>query len=280
MSFADSAALEDILAAPIAPTVKVRLIVMGLVYCSLDIETSQLFFLRHVGHHALSIRVKGTTRMSGKIVCDMVLYVGKDDAVSLEVSGSKDQGKIEGSGPHQLDKMINLTHLHNGPIVPKGLGTIQAPSIVSVKHCAFFTADIYKAGKFDLTEKPNTGRPISRDIGSVLGGTIRCPTPDSTVTITSPCIPLPNGRLVLLGKAPTGEEIIYDVQLHNECTDKAACEKDATQGNPLGTDFRFYYDILEQQNDVGRHFELTTPPGAVGISACNPVIIFPDEPYN
>ncbi len=275
---------------PFPEGVKVRVVITGLAVCQLNPTASRIHFVRHVSNHKLKMSVTGRERISGATTYPTKDFdVEKNSRIFIDVENPDYPPGVRTNGPYPLEKMLNLQALHRSPM------DINMPSRISVADitgCAFYTIEYFPSGKFNLIEKGMVGDGATRDIGYVMGGNIKCLTTASKLKLSGAADPdLP---AVLPGEIG-GKEIVYDIILNNHCTKISECEK---QVAPMGgTDFGFYYQVLDERLRPAREFLLKQKPSKSekedkdgterdksrdiisDIAACNPVIIDPSEPY-
>lgn len=214
--------------------------------------------------------------------------IGTNDSISIEVTNSVERNSIKVENlpnTYALDRMVNLPRTHN-PNSPgsakfqtKAPPSGSKPSTLTITNCAFYTAQLSTA-KYMLIENP-IPRSFPRDgyenIGDVLGGVIQSKNNDDATTIR--CNSLDGKKMVLDGvvnEVPMG----YDIIFTNNCVMKDSCVKEARDHNEkVGTDFFFYYHVLNEKNKPDRTFELVAEPPRHGgpgrgdtVAACNPVI--------
>jgi hypothetical protein len=277
---------------PFPQNVKVRITIAGLAFCSLDVGTSKINFLRHVPSHELLMIVIKRVRNSGACYPVQIYNMNEITDIKLRLEGSNPHpGGIRGDGDYPLENTMNLHNTHGGPLEefenPK---IMPQPTLLSITHGSFYTKMIHPA-VFKLVENlpAMPEKPVGY-IGHVLGANIS-PSSNPAGKLIIENSALPGDKLELPGSIGT-TDIVYDVIFNNHCTSKEECEKQVTNAGKKGTDFKFYYDVLKETSNEYRKFELvnvpnteslltiargepTDPPGGGEVAACNPVIIDP-----
>jgi hypothetical protein len=270
---------------------KVRITIAGLAFCSLNVETSNINFLRHVPSHELLMVVIKRVRKSGACYPTQIYEMKDNTDITLRLEGTAAPNRIKGQGDYPLENMMNLRDIHGGPLETFASTGIAAPTLLSITHCSFHTKMIHPT-IFKLVENPAAAEKPLGYIGYVLGGKISSPQSNPAARLLIENTALPQGRFEFPGSTGT-TEIVYDVIFNNHCTDKDICEAQVTDAaGKKGMDFKFYYDVLRQTSNTARKFELVnvpnsesklteplgepTPPASGGeVAACNPIIIEP-----
>jgi hypothetical protein len=277
---------KEIKVLPFPAAAKVRISITGLALCQLNKNASRIYFLRHLEDtHALVMTVEGTERISGANAFGPRNFTIKKKArVLIELEAPAVPNSVRTTGDHPLEMMLNLQKIHGNPvdiIVPTKTSTVD------IANCAFYTIKFFPSGTFDIIELGTPGIGMTRDIGFVMGGNMAATNPNSGLRITSDGAAITNLPLPLPGATSAGKEIVYEILINNHCTNDVECVKQAAAVG--GTDFGFYYDVLDDRIKSGRKFVMKPRPKKAGkgkmrdlgadVSACNPVIIDPSEPY-
>jgi hypothetical protein len=191
-----------------------------------------------------------------------------------------------------ISEIRNLVDIHHGKLI-RYSGTSDPadasfPSALTITHAAFYTHSMHD-NFFQLKENLTGNVTAPDELGYVIGGTILKPAAghdgDVTLTSTKGSFDVPQPRTMLL-KGVEGEEVVYDIIFDNHCKprDAALCDKEVTNhGGPDGTDFFYYYKVLEEIEHPGREFDLVnfrqpdifTTGGSGEVAACNPILVDP-----
>lgn len=258
---------------PFPEEVSIRIEVIGLAFCDLNTNVSEINFLRHIKYHSLSMRVV-QKRRDGEILGENTVYFDEKHNISVSASGTTEPRTIyasleKGEGSN-LDDLINLSKLHhpNEVIYKK---SFPQTTVLSLQHCTFYTAQMTEI-PYEVTESVNQTvkpPPVIEDklIGYSLGGKMNFEKNPAVIKIDGPL-----GYEILLPNMVDGEEAVYDIIFDNHCTEEEKCKAEVGDD----TDFKFYYDVLQDSEDSAtgslRKFVLTPNPSTSKVAACNVVI--------
>lgn len=245
----------------------VRVIVAGLAICELDPKISEVKFLRHLEDHILSLRIVQKLRANGNVIFDKTLSIQKDQ--NIEISGSTatriNSHIYQTNEPNKsLDHLVGMGSLHGTKTNPKKINTkinlpTPVPSFLKLHNFAFYSHELTK----DLFQFYEGNRPKDNPsyfclkLGSYMNfqGTLRIQF-DKNPLPTLPEFPSQDSK---------GNEFIYEISFDNACETKD-CENEE--------DFKYIYDILEEDGNVNRRFEMrnaSTKLASTGTGACLPV---------
>jgi hypothetical protein len=274
----------------------VRIIISGLAFCQFVVGESRINFLRHIPYHELIIKIIKKRRGSGTPIETFIRQVPLGRNITIKPENAVRRTSLKGQGERSLNELINFNEndLHKGDARLKDpLPPIQPPTVLIIHDCVFYTAAM--SDKRFHIKKRGTPAPIrTKYIGHSLGGKIRYANSTGRTIIT-----LGSEQLQELPKMDAGgNEFVYDIFLTNHCGDETStsdplhdlCEN--LMGND--TDFRFYYDLLEDKTDKTKKFTLekdisskagdktiaddkTADVGACNVAILDPPIIPPGE---
>lgn len=135
-------------------------------------------------------------------------------------------------------------------------------------------------GNFDIIETDETSGDVTvatKKIGYVMGGNIKCDDTSGSITIEV------KGIHPLKIKRPMSDadgDFVYEIIFSNHCVEIEKCQKMLKDDS----DFRFYYDVLEDSKKPTRKFKVKKASKSgfviqtIDIGACNVIIVKPPPP--
>lgn len=257
----------------------VRLSINGLAFCKLKPEISKISFLSHVPFHQLDMKITQKRRDSETPIFELSPIIESGHTISIKTENAVMPGSISTDGAFPLSELVNITELHKRKInYKKGLPA-KLPVILTVNDCAFYTEQV-TPDEFDLIETDETGREVTvarRKIGYAMGGVIKCSDTSGDVTIEV------KGAHSIKTKRPLSDadgDFIYDIYFSNHCSDDQM--DNCRDLMKTDSDFRFYYDVLEDSKNPNRKFKLKKAPltgkpraRSIDTTACNVIIVEP-----
>jgi hypothetical protein len=270
---------EDVIPGEFPADANVRIMISGLAFCELTTQLSKIHFLRHPQYHDLKMKIyKRKNPSDTPIPIDSYDFPFESGVtITSDTEAPSSILASVGEGEFHLNELINLQTRHKKPLRPKFPLPVRPPTLLSIYRCSFYTERKTNPdyGKFTLVDLDN-GKPVfeERDIGYSMGGKINCRDDGATLIAISGIEPK-----VLL-RQENGEQWLYDITFSNHCTETDYNCIRAIK--PDNTDFRYYYDVLEEPGNPRRKFKLIkVAPGITEkVGACNVVILEPrlDDP--
>jgi hypothetical protein len=257
----------------------VQITLEGLAFCYLNAKVSKINFLSHVPFHKLNLTVKQKRRDSEEVIFSLETKIEAGHTVSIKTENAVTPDDIATDGAHPLKELINITGLHKRKINKKVVPPEFTPITLSIDNCAFYTAQM-TTDRFDIIENDGTSAEViidTKKIGYVMGGKIKCNDTGGNITIEA------KGPQPFKVKRPMSDadgEFVYDITLSNHCVEMDNCRELMKDDS----DFRFYYDVLEDSVKPNRKFNVKKASKSevkiesIDVAACNIVIILPKPP--
>ena len=262
----------------------VRISIAGLAFCTLNTKLSKVNFLRHVPHHDLFMGVIQKRRDSVDPISYSVYKMNSGQNLSI-TSDTSEPSSIEAdrnSDEYELKEIVNLFNLHGKRLKRKNPAPTPSLTILSIHNCAFYTLklteDVFQIIE-TVNDVPTTTPPTEKTIGFIMAGKMSCDIGGKTIITSTGTI---NTKIELPQNDEAGE-FLYDISFTNHCFGEMPC-KDLMKND---SDFRFYYQLLEDPDKPGRKFKLKKKnklkktdgrPKTVDVGACNVVIECPPIP--
>lgn len=254
----------------------VRVIISGLAFCELSPQISKILFLRHPKYHDLRMDVYKRKNpadppqpvASYEFPFESAITIFSDAADSDTDSGFFAEGELP------LNRLLNLQTLHRKRLRPKMPLPVRPPTLLSIYKCRFYTEKMTEDA-FTLVDAASGDVVFeNKPVGYSMGGKIKCRKNGTTLIAISGREPIP------LPESADGESWLYDICFSNHCAeDLNKCREIISADD---TDFKFYYDVLEEPGNAGRRFKLiqnssgkNKAPGEIlteKVGACNVVI--------
>lgn len=279
--YKNETAMSDLTAQTSFPAdATIKIAIRGLAYSKLDPKTSEINFLSHVPHHELDMTIAQKRRGSNTEISKRTERIEPEHAFFIKADNSVAPDAVEVRGDFPLSEIVNISRLHGrGKIKYKtGVPANLEPIILTITDCGFYTAVMTDA-EFDIIEtRQESGDKVAetKKIGYVMGGKIKCEDgADGSLSIE---IRGSRGSNIEFPLSDADGEFVYEILLDNHCTDIAKCREEIGEE---GSDFKYYYDLLEDSQEPDRKFKIIkasgeiTPRG-VEIAACNPIITQPE----
>lgn len=254
----------------------VRITISGLAFCELTTQISKIHFLRHPKHHDLKMKIYKRKNPSDEAELIDSYEFPFDSGITITSDTNAPTSIFAPVTPnnkeYELNKLINLQTLHRKQLRPKMPLPVRPPTLLSIYRCSFYTERLTDSnhGKFTLIDTV-TGKPVFKDenIGYSMGGKINCRDEGATLIAINGIEP------IVLSRMENGEKWLYDITFSNHCTEEIGKCKEVIK--PDNTDFRFYYDVVEEPGNTRRKFKLIKAEPIVTdkVGACNVVIADP-----
>lgn len=259
----------------------VELSIEGLAFCYLKPKISKINFLSHVPFHKLRLIVKQIKRNSKEEAFLLDTFIDGGHTISIKTENAVTPKDITTDGNFPLKEIVNISNLHGRKInYKKNLPPKLTPITLSVEDCAFFTEQM-TTSNFEIIESDDSSKDIivrTKKIGYVMGGKIQCHNTSGNLTIEV------KGSQPLKIKRPLKDaegDFVYDISLSNHCLEIENCRKLMKDDS----DFRFYYDVLEDSLKPNRKFKIkkASKSGDIviqtaDVAACNIIIVEPPPP--
>jgi hypothetical protein len=257
----------------------VKISLEGLAFCYLNANVSKINFLSHVPFHKLNLTVKQKRRDSEEVIFSLETKINSGHTVSIKTENAVTPDDIIIDGTHPFKELINISGLHKRKVNKKVVPPKLTPITLSIDDCAFYTAQM-TTDRFDIIENDGTSGDViidTKKIGYVMGGKIECNDTGGNITIEA------KGPQPFKVKRPMSDadgEFVYDITLSNHCVEMENCRELMKDDS----DFRFYYDVLEDSVNPNRKFNIKkastseSVAESIEVAACNIVIVQPLPP--
>jgi hypothetical protein len=249
------------------PAHNVRISISGLAFCKLKVNESEIKFLRHIQFHELVMEVIQREAKSNSKVVSSTFTIGAnhDIVVKPRYSDRPDNIALYVGDEYNLSHIVNFANrdLHNAALRPKERYFSADDRITTLKitNCAFFTGkrteeeyDLIEEtapepANFDAVEEPTGVEVRAGRVGLEMKGVITCPPENKTsIEVTGPR-PFNLDLLQRIGDV----DFMYEINFNNHCTQPPDLCRNVAGSD---SDFRFYYDVLEQEDNPRRRFRL------------------------
>lgn len=259
-----------------SPDENVKVSVEGLAFCYLDTKVSKINFLSHVPFHKLILAIKQKRRDSEEAIFSLETKIDFGHTISIKTENAVTPDDIAADGAFPLKELINISGLHGRKINKKVVVPELTPITLSIEDCAFYTKQM-TTDKFDIIETNGTSGDViveSKKIGYVMGGKIRCDDTGGNITIE---VKGPHPFKVKRPMNDADGDFVYDITLSNHCVEMENCRELMKDDS----DFRFYYDVLEDSINRNRKFNVkkAAKSGSVirtiDVAACNVIVVKP-----
>lgn len=249
----------------------VRLTITGLALCKLDFNTSLFRFLRHPKHHKLKLEVTRREKTGAIIETLLTYYVDSDENIDININSSESGLGIEylqePINIHKLNNMVNVANIHGTNL--RDISNMQQTSLVNINKCQFYTA-LPTLSEYMVT----LGKKViikDKQLGLILGGYGK---------FAGAGIEIKSSKLTenFPAKDDNGNDCYYEISFDNACVKKDECVTDAGVNE---TDFRYYYDVIEDSKNPKMQAKLFISKEAEStaeVGACLPVV--EDPPFN
>lgn len=254
----------------------IQISIEGLAFCKLKPKTSKINFLSHVPFHKLDMKIVQTRRDSDAPIFQFSTGIEPGHTISIKTENALTPDKVAADEVYPLSELVNITELHKIKINDKkAVPPAMSPIMLTVADCAFYTERMTN-DEFDIIEIDETSgeKPIARKkIGYVMGGKIQCGDTGGSFIIEV------KGAQETKIKRPLSDangDFVYHISFSNHCSDENKCREMLKNDS----DFRFYYDLLEDSKKPNRKFKLLKAKTAkkvlsVDVAACNVIIVEP-----
>ncbi len=254
----------------------VQLSIEGLAFCKLKPKISKINFLSHVPFHKLDMEIIQKRRGTEKEIFKFSTRIEPGHTISIKTENALVPAKVSTDGDYPLSKLINISELHKVKINDKNyLPEKLLPIVLTVADCAFYTEQM-TPDDFDIIETDETTGAVIIDrkkIGYAMGGNIKCRDTGGSFTLE---VKGAQATKITRPLRDADGDFVFHITFNNHCSDIAKC-REMLQND---SDFRFYYDLLEDSKNPNRKFKiLKSAPDAklrsVDIAICNVIIVEP-----
>ncbi len=254
----------------------VKISIEGLAFCYLNTNVSKVNFLSHVPFHKLNLTVKQKRRDSDEAIFSLETKIDFGHTISMKTENAVTPDEITTDGAHPLKELINISGLHGRKVNKKVVSPEFTPITLSIDDCAFYTKQM-TTDKFDIIETNGISGGVivdTRKIGYVMGGKIKCNDTGGNITIE---VKGPHPFKVKRPMSDADGDFVYEITLSNHCVEMENCQELMKDDS----DFRFYYDVLEDSINPNRKFNVKKASKSgpiaetIDVAACNVVIVQP-----
>ena len=261
-----------------AANANIQISIEGLAFCKLKPKTSKINFLSHVPFHKLVMKIVQTRRDSDAPIFQFSTGIEPGHTISIKTENALTPDKVSADEVYPLSELVNITELHKIKINDKkAVPPEMSPIALTVADCAFYTERMTN-DDFDIIEIDETsGETLiaRKKIGYAMGGKIRCGDTGGSFTIEV------KGAQETKIKRPLSDadgDFVYHISFSNHCSDTDKCREMLKNDS----DFRFYYDLLEDSKKPRRKFKLLKAKtgkkvSSIDVAACNVIIVEPPK---